>query len=136
MFEGMERVEFDHEGTRLCGYAALPARTGPAPAVLVMHSALGVAHGVNEPVARKLAEQGYVAVCTDMYGAHLVGAGIEDAGLAYAENLADPDRQRARTVAWLDAVARARTSTPSASPRSGSATAVRPCSSWLAAART
>lgn len=109
MFEGMERVEFGHAGTRLCGYAALPARTdsasAPAPAVLVMHSALGVAHGVNEPVARTLAEQGYVAVCTDMYGAHLVGAGIEDAGQAYAENLADPDRQRARTVAWLDAVA-------------------------------
>ena len=105
MFEGMEAVEFEHEGTRLRGYAALPAAGGPAPAVLVMHSALGVAHGVNESVARKLAEQGYVAVCTDMYGAHLVGAGIEDAGLAYAENLADPDRQRARTVAWLEAVA-------------------------------
>jgi dienelactone hydrolase len=105
MFEAMEAVEVEHGGTRLCGYAASPGRDGPAPAVLVMHSALGVAHGVNEPVARKLADEGYLAICTDMYGAHLEGAGIEDAGLAYAENLADPDRQRERTVAWFDAVA-------------------------------
>ena len=106
MFEGMEPVEFEHEGTQLRGYAARPDTTGPVPAVLVMHSALGIAHGVNEPVARKLAAQGYLAVCTDMYGAHLEGAPMEDAGLAYGENLADPDRQRARTVAWFDEIAR------------------------------
>jgi dienelactone hydrolase len=70
-----------------------------------MHSALGIAHAVNQQTARKLAERGYVAVCTDMYGAHLEGAPLEDAGLAYAENHANPDKQRARTVAWLDGVA-------------------------------
>ena len=106
MFDGMEPIEFEHEGTRLRGYAARPDARGPAPAVLVMHSALGVAHGVNEQAARKLADIGYVAVCTDMYGAHLESAPIEDAGLAYADNLAAPDLQRARTVAWLDEVAR------------------------------
>jgi dienelactone hydrolase len=105
MFEGMERVEFDHEGTRLRGYAALPDGTTPAPAVLVMHSALGISHQVNESTARKLADLGYVAVCTDMYGAHLEGAPLEDAGLAYAENHAHPDKQRARTVAWFEEVA-------------------------------
>jgi dienelactone hydrolase len=105
MFDGMEPVEVEHAGTMLRGYAARPDASGPVPAVLVMHSALGIAHGVNEPVARKLADEGYLAVCTDMYGAHLEGAPIEDAGLAYAENLADPDRHRARTVAWFDAVA-------------------------------
>ncbi len=105
MFEGMERVEFEHDGALLRGHAALPATSDPAPAVLVMHSALGIAHQVNEQTARKLAEQGYVAVCTDMYGAHLEGAPLEDAGLAYAENHADPAKQRARTVAWFDHVA-------------------------------
>jgi dienelactone hydrolase len=105
MFEGMERIEFEHEGTLLRGYAALPDGTEPSPAVLVMHSALGAAHGVNEPVARKLAERGYVAICTDMYGAHLAGASVEDAGRAYAENLADPEKQRARTIAWFDKIA-------------------------------
>jgi len=106
VFETMEPVELDHDGTRLRGYAARPDASGPVPAVLVMHSALGIAHGVNEPVAQKLAAHGYLAVCTDMYGAHLEGAPVEDAGLAYAQNLADPDRQRARTVAWFDEIAR------------------------------
>ena len=105
MFEGMERAEIEHEGTLLRGYAALPDRSGPSPAVLVMHSALGIAHAVNQQTARNLAERGYLAVCTDMYGAHLEGAPIEDAGIAYAENHANPDKQRARTVAWLDGVA-------------------------------
>jgi dienelactone hydrolase len=106
VFEGMEPVEFEHGGTPLRGYAARRDATGPVPAVLVMHSALGIAHGVNEPAARKLADQGYLAVCTDMYGAHLEGASVEEAGLAFGQNLADPVRQRARTVAWFDEMAR------------------------------
>ena len=105
MFEGMEPMELEHEGTLLRGYVALPDTAGPAPAVLVMHSALGVAHGVNEPVARKLAEQGYVAVCTDMYGAHLDAPTMEEAGQAFTANLAAPELQRARTVAWFDTIA-------------------------------
>lgn len=105
MFEGMECIEFEHEGTLLRGYAALPDRAEPSPAVLLMHSALGVAHAVNEPAARKLAERGYVAICTDMYGAHLAEASVEDAGGAFAENLAKPEKQRARTTAWFDNIA-------------------------------
>jgi dienelactone hydrolase len=105
MFEGMEHVEFEHEGTRLRGYAALPDATGPSPAVLVMHSALGVAHPVNERTARQLAERGYVAVCTDMYGAHLAEPSMEEAADAYAANLAEPGKQRARTVDWFDTIA-------------------------------
>jgi dienelactone hydrolase len=105
-FAGMEPVELEHEGTLLRGYVARPDASGRAPAVLVMHSALGVAHAVNARAARKLAERGYVAVCTDMYGAHLFGAEIEEAGLAYAENLGSPAKQRERTVAWFEEVAR------------------------------
>jgi dienelactone hydrolase len=106
VFEGTEPIEFDHDGARLRGYAVRPDATGPVPAVLVMHSALGIAHAVNEPIARKLADQGYLAVCTDMYGADLEGASIEDAAVAYGQNLAAPERQRARTVAWFDEIAR------------------------------
>jgi len=29
MFDGMERIEFEHEGTRLRGYAAVPDATKP-----------------------------------------------------------------------------------------------------------
>ena len=105
MFEGMEHIELEHEGTLFRGYATPPDGTEPAPAVLVMHSALGIAHQVNEPIARKLADLGYVAICTDMYGAHLEGSSVEDSAQAFFENRADPEKQRARTVAWFDRVA-------------------------------
>jgi dienelactone hydrolase len=106
MFEGMEHIEFEHEGTLLRGYGTtLSDATEPSPAVLVMHSALGIAHKVNERTAWNLAERGYVAICTDMYGAHLAEAPVEDSGRAYAENLADPEKQRARTIAWFDRIA-------------------------------
>src|SRR5262249_59546961 len=87
MFEGMEPIELEHEGTRLRGYVALPDAPAPHPAVLVMHSGLGIEHGVNEPVAREFATRGYAAVCTDMYGAHLAGAPMQDAGRAMVENV-------------------------------------------------
>jgi dienelactone hydrolase len=105
MFQGMEPVEFEHEGTLLRGQAAVPAGGAPSPAVLVMHSALGIAHAVNERTARELAERGCLAVCTDMYGAHLADPSIEEAGAAFAANLAEPERQRSRIVAWFDTIA-------------------------------
>jgi dienelactone hydrolase len=105
MFDGMEPIEFEHEGTLLRGYAALPVAAERAPAVLVMHSALGIAHKVNEQTARKLAERGYVAVCTDMYGAHLEEGSVVECGRAFAQNLADPEKQRRRTAAWFDRIA-------------------------------
>jgi dienelactone hydrolase len=91
----MEPVEFEHNGTPLRGYAALPDAEKPSPAVLVMHGALGVTHAVNERVARALAVEGYAAFCTDMFGA----------GRTYNENTDKPEIERARTVAWFDAIA-------------------------------
>jgi dienelactone hydrolase len=105
MFDGMEPIEVDHEGLRLRGYAALPIAAGRVAAVLVMHSALGIAHRVNERTARALAERGYLAVCTDMYGAHLEGGSVDQCGQAYARNLDDPERQRRRTAAWFASIA-------------------------------
>jgi dienelactone hydrolase len=95
MYEDMQPVELEHEGTLLRGYAALPDGTGRFPAVLVMHTALGITHAMNEPVARALAAEGYSAFCTDMYGV----------GRSYNENHGKPDKERARTVAWFDAIA-------------------------------
>jgi dienelactone hydrolase len=45
VFEGMEPIEFEHDGTSLRGYAVVPNGPAPRPAVLVMHSAVGIAHG-------------------------------------------------------------------------------------------
>src|SRR3954451_5401563 len=105
MFEGMEAIELEHDGTRLRGYAASPAGTERSSAVLVMHSAIGIAYEVNERTAHKLAGRGYVAVCTDMYGAELEGAALDQYSRGYAQNLAEPEKQRERIVAWFDRIA-------------------------------
>ena len=58
MYEDVQPVELEHAGT-LRGYAAVPDGTGPFPAVLLMHTALGIALAMNGPVARALEEEGY-----------------------------------------------------------------------------
>ncbi len=91
----MQPIEFEHDGTLLRGYAAFPSGTGPFPVVLVMHSALGVTHQMNEPVAQALATEGYAAICTDMFGA----------GRTFNENTGAPEKERARALAWFHRIA-------------------------------
>lgn len=107
MFEGMEPIELEHAGTLLRGYIARPDDDQVRPAVLVMHSGMGIGHKeVVAPAARRLAALGYVAICTDMYGAHLEGAGQEGYAPAYQDlHIDNPSKQRERTVAWFNAAA-------------------------------
>jgi dienelactone hydrolase len=60
-------IEYEHEGVRLVGRLAMPAGPGPHPAVMVMHDARGQGAMVRQR-ALELAEAGYVALVTDMYG--------------------------------------------------------------------
>jgi dienelactone hydrolase len=94
----------DHDGIRLNGLIALPEGDGPFAAVLVMHNALGMGAQVKS-VALELAELGYGAVVTDMYGGGAQKFTPQEAGAAYGALLQKPDHMRARTVAWFDAVA-------------------------------
>lgn len=108
MFETMEPIELEDAGTLLRGYVARPdAGDKPLPTVLVMHTGRGIAHKeVVVPAAMKLVELGYVAICTDMYGAHLEGAGPEGFAPAYQHlHMENPEKQRARTVAWFKTAA-------------------------------
>jgi dienelactone hydrolase len=59
---------YEHDGLRLKGQIARPSGRGLHPAVLVMHSALGIDRLVCRR-AGDLAALGYVALATDMYGA-------------------------------------------------------------------
>jgi dienelactone hydrolase len=56
-------------------------------------------------MARRLAEHGYLAVCTDMYGAELEGASRDQFSRAFSQNRAEPEKQRKRAVAWFDTIA-------------------------------
>jgi dienelactone hydrolase len=102
----LRSLEYAHAGLVLKGELALPSGPGPHPGVLVMHDA----HGLGELVrvrARRLAEAGYVAFATDMYGAGRHFADPKDCGPLFAEMQASPDLLRGRALAGLE-VLRAR----------------------------
>lgn len=100
----LEKIACDHDGFALEGLVARPQGEGPFPAVLVMHSALGLHHQVPR-TAEKLAALGYLAVATDMYGPEVQDAGQDAAGQAYVAFHEDPGLLRRRVRRWFDTVA-------------------------------
>lgn len=97
-------IELEHAGTLLVGQMARPAGSGPFPAVLVMHSALGLNNQMRE-VAQRLASLGYLAVATDMYGG---GVQIADPWAKDQPNQnvgRDAALRSSRILAWYDMVA-------------------------------
>jgi dienelactone hydrolase len=87
----------------MTGQLARPSGAGPHPGVLVMHSALGLGEQVRDR-ARDLADLGYVALATDVYG---VGGELsrEDAGPHFLGLQNDPVELRTRLRAGYDALA-------------------------------
>jgi dienelactone hydrolase len=96
----------DHDGVRLEGLMARPAgaEAGPFPTVMVMHSANGLRHQVQDTIG-KLAALGYLAIATDMYGPEIQAGSQEGIHAEYA-NFAGDNRHnvRPRARAWLEAV--------------------------------
>ena len=99
----LQPFPLNHGEVGLTALVARPDGPGPFPAVLVMHSALGIHHQVQD-TARRLAELGYLAVATDMYGPSAYQGGADGPGLAYAAFAENPQLLRERTVAWFEAV--------------------------------
>lgn len=93
----MRIATLEHEGAVLKG-ELFGGDAGPRPGILVMHNALGLGTQVRE-VAAKLADLGYVALATDMFGAELDGDPAK-AGAYFAALQANPTLLRARLTAW------------------------------------
>jgi dienelactone hydrolase len=98
---GVQTISHHHEGADLQGQLATPAGPGPHPAVLVMHNALGLGHHMKD-VARRLAEQGYIALASDMYGGGVVHKDSQGAGSSLVPIMQVPGLLRARIVAWFE----------------------------------
>ena len=64
---GTTAFEYVHDGLRMVGQLARPASLGPVPAVMVMHDGQGVSDFVRQR-AKDLADRGYIALATDMFG--------------------------------------------------------------------
>ena len=98
-----EPMDMVHGGERLRGQVAIPDGEGPFPAVLVMHSAVGL-NRFYKDIGPRLATLGYLAVSTDMYGADADISSAEGYGPLFARFQQDGDFLRSRVVAWFDAV--------------------------------
>lgn len=94
-------VECNHDGVALRGLLTVPQGKGPFPTVLVMHSALGLRHMVEDK-ARALAGLGYAALATDMYGIDADLGSPEKAGQYYMDLLQNGERLRERCALWFD----------------------------------
>ncbi len=98
----LRAIAFDHDGVKLVGQMAVPQQPGPHPAVMVMHTALGLGELMREKV-RRLAQLGYVAVATDMYGGGVdYHPDPKTGGTLMKDLLTPPQRLRARAVAWYE----------------------------------
>ena len=95
----LHSVSCNHEGVELKGLVAAPSTAGAHPAVLVMHTALGIGKQMQRQV-RRLAQMGYLAVATDMYGGGASYINPAGAGSAFSQLRENPQLLRARTVAW------------------------------------
>lgn len=95
----LQAVTFTHEGAELRGLMASPESPGPHPAVLVMHTALGIGRQMRHQV-HQLAQMGYLAVATDMYGGGAQLSNPTEAGQAFSQLHQNPHLLRARAVAW------------------------------------
>jgi dienelactone hydrolase len=104
----LEKLVTTHAGTELWGEIATPAGTGPdstvLPAVLVFSSAYGLGDQARRS-AQALADRGYVAVATDMYGKGAFFPNPSDAGADFTTLMSSPALMRARVVHWFDHVA-------------------------------
>jgi dienelactone hydrolase len=99
-----EAMRCRHGDTLLEGQVEIPTGVGPFPAVLVVHSGLGI-DGHIMITARRLAEAGYLAVAVDMYG---VDADTSTPSIAGANSkllIENPELLRERMVTWFGAIA-------------------------------
>ncbi len=94
-------ITLQHEGANLVGSIFVPAGPGPHPAVMVMHTAQGTGP-LTLHAARKLAELGYIALATDMFGDGVYNPTDITAITACFSPFHDPDLIRARTLAWFE----------------------------------
>jgi dienelactone hydrolase len=96
----LQTLTCHHDEVELKGQMATPSGAGPHPAVLVMHTGLGLGAHMRRQAAL-LAQRGYVAVATDMYGdGRDHHADPAAAGAAFNALLENPQLLRARTAAW------------------------------------
>ena len=99
----LQPLDYHHGDVALQGQIALPEGSGPHPAVLVMSEARGLGEQARHR-AGMLAGQGYVALCTDMYGGGARYENPQESGPALFALRKRPQLMRERAVACFEAL--------------------------------
>lgn len=94
-------VEYTIDGTAFEGFLARPAGDGPFPGVLVCHAWKGI-RDHERTWAKRLAGEGYVAFCADVYGKGVRPETREEAGAQAGKLRGDRALLRKRARAGLD----------------------------------
>lgn len=94
----LQQVSYEGGGRTLRGWLADGSGGTPAPAILVAHEAPGVNDNIKARVQR-LAERGYVAMASDMYGQDIP---IGEAIVHHEELMSTPGLMLARARSALD----------------------------------
>jgi dienelactone hydrolase len=96
--------EYTHGDQTLNGRLAQPEGPGPHPAVLVMHSAMGLGPLVTRRI-QDLAAAGYVALASDMYGVTPSPDDMDTVAREFMKLVGEPQVLRDRVVAAFDKLA-------------------------------
>jgi len=97
-----EPLKLTHDGASLCGQLIMPERrAAKAPGILVMHDAMGLGK-FNEQKAHLLADLGFIALATDMYGGGVHCKDTDEAGKHFLPFHNKPELIRSRVVAWFE----------------------------------
>jgi dienelactone hydrolase len=96
-------LEYAHDGVKLVGQLAVPSGPGPHPAVLVMHEARGLGPHMRRR-ALLLAEAGYLALATDMYGGGIYFEDPRESTGSFMAFQNDVHHLRARALAGFEAM--------------------------------
>ena len=94
----------EHQGVMLKGKIAIPKGVGPHPTVMVMYNAMGMSDTIQERIIR-LADLGYLAVATDMYGDGLHFNKSADVAPYILQFNNDPELLRSRILHWFECIA-------------------------------
>jgi dienelactone hydrolase len=99
----LQPLKYRHDGLLLQGQLAIPKGPGPHPAVLVMHEARGLGPHVRRRAAM-LAEAGYLALASDMYGSGRYFEDPQEAAEPFMAMQKNPALLRARALAAFEAL--------------------------------
>lgn len=99
----LDTLNYDHDGKVLRGFVAKPSKISKkTKTILIVHEWWGLNDYVKTR-AKQLANEGFIAICIDMFGAGLVAENPQDAGALAGQFYTDNNLMYSRFMAGYNA---------------------------------